>query len=112
MELNENTLKTILTEQRQEYQQECQRYLGVMKEDSDAKFQLLAEQYGSINEKLASHSEVLASHAEKLDALAGDMAIVKQDVQFLKGALKKKVDYDEFEALEKRVLSLEAKMRT
>jgi len=115
MEIDEKTLKSIMNEQREEYQ----RYLGVLKEDSDAKFQLLAEQYRSINEKLASHSEKLASHSEmlsshseKLDALADDIAIMKQDVHFLKGALKKKVDYDEFEALEKRVLSLESKMRT
>jgi hypothetical protein len=39
------------------------------------------------------------------------MQIVKSDIEFMKGSLRKKVDYDEFEALEKRVMMLEAKAR-
>ena len=49
MELNENTLKSILTEQRVEFQrhvdsrreiqrEEFQRYVGIIKEDFDSKF--------------------------------------------------------------------------
>jgi hypothetical protein len=36
-----------------------------------------------------------------------DLEIVKKDLTFIKQDLKRKVDYDEFSALEKRVLALE-----
>jgi hypothetical protein len=40
-----------------------------------------------------------------------DISIIKTDVQSLKSSLKKKVDYDEFEELIKRVSLLESKAR-
>ena len=100
MEITEHKLKDILTEQRTEYQ----RFLGVMKEDFDSKVQLIAEQYNIIDGKLSSHAEMVG-------ALMEDVQIIKSDVQFLKGALKKKVDYEEFEALVQRVSLLESKTR-
>ena len=39
------------------------------------------------------------------------MQIIKADIQFLKVELKRKVDYDEFDARKKRVLLLEVKIR-
>ncbi len=143
MEINENKLKDILTEQRTAFErhvdkqidrqrEEYQRFLGVMKEDFDSKVQLIGEQYSDINTKLASHSEmigaltedvqdikatlashtdILASHTEMIGSLKEDVQIVKSDVQFLKGALKKKVDYEEFEALAQRVALLESKIK-
>jgi len=36
--------------------------------------------------------------------------LVKIDLEFIKGALKKKVDIDEFSALERRVISLESRL--
>jgi hypothetical protein len=44
-------------------------------------------------------------------ALMEDVQIIKSDVQFLKVELKRKVDYDEFDALVKRVALLESKIR-
>ena len=40
-----------------------------------------------------------------------DIAIIKTDIAFIKQELKHKVDQDEFEALEKRVLFLESKIK-
>lgn len=93
-------IKEILTEQREEYQ----RYIGVLKEDFDSNIQLIGEQHSDIKTALDSHSEMFGSLLE-------DVQIIKTDVQFLKSALKKKVDYEEFAALEKRVALLEAKMK-
>lgn len=115
MELSENKLKEILTGQREDFQrhvdkrmteqrEEYQRFLGVMKEDFDSKMQLIGEQYYDVKTTLASHSEMIGTIME-------DIQVIKSDVQFLKGALKKKVDYEEFEALVKRVSLLEAKSR-
>ncbi len=108
MEITENKLKEILNEQRDGFQhhvdtqivkqrEEFQHFVGIMKEDVDSKMELIGEQYGSIKDMIGS--------------LAEDMQIVKSDIEFMKGALHKKVDYDEFTALEKRVAILEAKVR-
>ena len=43
----------------------------------------------------------------KVDKLQEDMDIVKSDVSKIKIDLKRKVDYDEFEKLEKRMLKVE-----
>jgi chromosome segregation ATPase len=128
MEITENRLKEILSEQRSEFQ----HFMGIMKEDTDSKFQLIIEQFQGIQNtlnshtetltshtgKLNSHTETLNSHTEKLNshnqmlgALMEDVSIIKSDVQFLKMELKRKVDYDEFNTLVKRVSLLEAKAR-
>ncbi len=108
MEITEGKLKEILDGQRDAFERhvdaqmvkqrgEFQRFAGIMKEDFDSKLQLIGEQYGTIKGMMG--------------ALAEDMQIVKTDIEFIKGSLRKKVDYDEFQALEKRVAMLEAKAR-
>src|SRR6266511_2140771 len=100
MEITESKLKDILNEQRDGFQrhvdtqivqqrEEFQHFAGILKEDFDSKMELIGEQYGSIREMMG--------------ALAEDVQIVKSDIEFIKGSLRKKVDYDEFSALEKRV---------
>ncbi|MBI3631402.1 MAG: hypothetical protein HY219_00865 [Candidatus Staskawiczbacteria bacterium] len=109
--------------------------LGVLIEHVDHNVQLVAEQYGDIkkdisginktldshteilgshteilkshSETLKSHTETLKSHTEMIGKLAVDMTIVKEDIAFIKGGLKKRVDIDEFMALERRVVLLE-----
>lgn len=116
MDINEQSLKNIFGEQREEFQkhvdktmgeqrEEFQRYLGILKEDFDSKVTLIAEQYTSIKETLASHTEMIGSTKE-------DIEIMKVDIAFIKGGLKKKVDAEEFEMLENRVALLEAKGRS
>ena len=100
MEITENKLKEILTEQRTEFQ----HVVGIFKEDLESKINLIAEQYQEIKSAQINHTEMIG-------ALLEDVQIIKSDVQFLKVELKRKVDYDEFDALTKRVLLLEAKIR-
>lgn len=104
------------------------RHLGVMIENVNDGVKLVAEQYGDIKkdvsdikETLGSHSKILDSHSRILDShskildshtemigkLAVDLAIVKEDVEFIKNSLKRKVDVEEFAALERRVALLE-----
>ena len=80
------------------------RGLGVLIEHNNDKISAVAEQYTSINRKLDSHTEMVGK-------LAVDMEIVKTNVEFLKGSLKKKVDYDEFLALERRLSLVESKVK-
>ena len=95
--------------------------LGVLIENVNDNVQLIAEQYGDIKENISSlkkdvgeikqtlksHTETLKSHTEIIGKLAVDFTIVKEDIAFIKGGLKKKVDIDEFIALERRVVLLE-----
>ena len=58
---------------------------------------------------LNSHEKTLNSHTEMLTSMQGDIGIMKIDIEFIKSSLKRKVDIEEFSALEKRVLILEKK---
>jgi hypothetical protein len=100
VEITENKIKEILTEQRTEFQ----HVVGIFKEDLESKIDLIAEQYQDIKATQKTHTEMIGSLME-------DMQIIKSDVQFLKRELKRKVDYDEFDALSKRVSLLEEKIR-
>lgn len=70
--------------------------IGVLLEDFNSKFDLVAEQTSQIPEI-----------KNKVDGLVENMEIVKTDLEFIKHALKKKVDVDEFAVLERRVALLE-----
>ena len=111
------------------------RKLGVLIEHVDEKVGLMAEQHGEIRKDINSikktqdsHTEMIGnlavglevvkgdlgivrktldSHTEMIGGLAVDLVVVKEDIAFIKNSLKKKVDYDEFAALERRVLLLE-----
>ncbi len=100
MEIAESKLREILTEKRTEFQ----HVVGIFKEDLESKINLIAEQYQEIKTTQKTQTEMIGSLME-------DVQIIKSDVQFLKVELKRKVDYDEFDALTKRVSLLEAKSR-
>jgi len=100
MEITENKLKEILVEQRAEFQ----HAVGIFKEDLESKINLIAEQFQDIKSSQKSQTEMIGSLME-------DIQIIKSDVQFLKRELKRKVDYDEFDALTKRVALLESKLK-
>lgn len=85
------------------------RHTGVIIEHIDHKFNLLADQYLDINKKLDQHTIKLDSHTEMIGAIATDVEIIKADIEFLKHSVRKKVDVEEFSALERRVTLLEKK---
>ncbi|MBI2062297.1 MAG: hypothetical protein HYT64_01220 [Candidatus Yanofskybacteria bacterium] len=73
--------------------------VGALLEDFDSKFDLIAEQTVQIPDI-----------KEKVYSLAQNMEIVKMDLEFIKNSFKKKVDIDEFAALEKRVSLIERRI--
>ena len=83
------------------------RRLGVMIEAVHDDVKLVAEQHGSIKKTLDEHTKILNVHTEMIGNLAVDTEIVKSDIEFIKQGFKKKVDIDEFAALERRVIALE-----
>lgn len=72
------------------------------------------ERLDHIEGKLDFHGERLDRMEAKLDAnteaigsLSVNMEIVKQEIEIIKGGFRKKIDAEEFSALESRVLRLE-----
>jgi chaperonin cofactor prefoldin len=61
-------------------------------------------------EILNEHTKKLDSHTEMIDVLMKDMTIVKEDLSVIKSDLKRKVDYDDFLALVRRVQKIESKI--
>ncbi len=90
------------------------RGLGVLIEHVDDKVSTVAEQYGDIKEEIGNMKgeigtikQILDSHTEMIGRLTVDVEIIKQDTEFIKNSLKRKVDLEEFTALERRVALLE-----
>ena len=83
------------------------RRLGVIMEHMDDKISLVAEQNGDIKKDYGDIKMTLDDHTEMIAKLTVNTEIVKTDVEFIKNSLKKKVDIDEFAALERRVALLE-----
>ncbi len=111
---------------------EIKRYMGVLTEHFNEKVDLIAEQHGSIMENIhdmrgdirelkegqenikmvqMTHSEQLDNHSRVLSSHSAQFEIIKNDLEIIKSELRQKVDYKDFEVLEKRVLRLEAKVK-
>lgn len=57
------------------------------------------------------HSKKLDEHSHKLDVILEMIANNTENIELIKGMLKRKVDLEEFEALARRVTFLEKKAR-
>lgn len=102
-----------------------ERHRGIVLEDIDSKLDLVVEgqqaldqkfikkiegvneQLGDIDYKLNVHTDTLNTHTEMIGSMKVDIEIIKKDIDFIKHSLKRKVDIEEFEFLEKRVIRLE-----
>ncbi|MBI3940003.1 MAG: hypothetical protein HY315_04145 [Acidobacteria bacterium] len=89
-------LERILKEQREEYQ----RFVSVVFEEFKSGLQLIAEGLEELQKQLSALRDMVAKNSE-------DIEIMKMDLEFIKTGLRKKVDIDEFAALERRVALLE-----
>lgn len=96
---------------------DTERYLGALNEMHGQTLKTINENFVLVNNKLDLHSKILNSHTEMIGTLMedvsflkSDMVIVKEDVATIKSDLKKKVDYDDFLSLVRRVQKLEARI--
>ncbi len=74
----------------QEQTKEIRRHMGVLKEDFSGQLKIVAEMVAGVAET---------------------QTIMKQDIEFMKAHLMRKVDYEEFSALTRRVSRLEEKVK-
>jgi predicted nucleic acid-binding Zn-ribbon protein len=116
----------------EEFRDETIRHFDIVTERMEEKIQILAEQVAANTVKLEGHDqrfEKIDQRFEKIDQrfdqidqrfdqidqrfekIEGDLTIIKTDLGSIKQDLKRKVSYDEFAALEKRVISLESKTK-
>ena len=77
--------------------------LAGVKEKGDATF----EAVGKLQEDVAILKEDVSVLKEDVSDLKSDMVIVKGELGAIRGELKEKVGRDEFNSLDKRVVSLE-----
>ena len=92
--------------------------MSALSEDFQGKVSAVAEQFLGVNQKLDSLDgkadsleRKVDSHTEMIGNMATDLEVVKADIEFIKNGLRKKADYDEFVALEKRVTLIEARIK-
>jgi len=83
------------------------RQLGVLMEHTDHKVGVIAEQYGDIKSDISGIKKTLDNHTEMIGKLTVDLEMIKSDVELIKQGIRRKVDIDEFGALERRVALLE-----
>jgi len=105
------------------------RYLGALSEEFQGRVRALAEitlgldkkmengfsktenSFSKVENSFSEMRDTMKSHTEMIGAVATDVEIIKQDIEFLKGGFRKKTDYDEFLTLEHRVSALESLVR-
>jgi len=97
-----------------------ERHFGVILENIDSKFDLLVEGHKNLDKKIDRVEQNLGEFRQETDFKfkilteitaknSENIEIMKSDIEFIKNSFKKKVDLEEFEALEKRVILLENK---
>ena len=94
----ETDIKQLLTEQ----EGRIKGHIDVLVEDFNAKVELISEQHTSMMNKIES----LDTKVESLN-----MQMIETNIRLghIEDQLRRKVDYEEFEKLEKRVALLEAR---
>jgi len=83
--------------------QEMKHYLGALNEIHGENLKGIRKGFSILNRKFDSQAEMVGTLME-------DMVIVKEDLSIIKGGLKKKVDYDDFLSLVRRVQKIESKI--
>ncbi|MBI4136326.1 MAG: hypothetical protein HY481_02165 [Candidatus Vogelbacteria bacterium] len=92
-----------------DYHEDQKRHMGALSEDFQDKVKVVAELALDIKKTVDSHTKILDSHTEMIGKIMVDIEIMKSDIQIIKSDVKKKVDYEEFTKLERRVGLLESR---
>lgn len=103
LEIQRKEFESFLKKQKKEFQ----AYVGVLYEKFEGEVRLLAESVSDLQRQLVIIRDMVARNTEDIEMMKMDILIIKEDTESIKHTLKKRVDVDEFAALEKRVLILE-----
>jgi len=100
---NKKNLDDIMIKNKQSHE-EYKRSFNVIYEKFRSDVKIIGEGWQMNAEKTNATFELASEMKE-------DIEIIKMDISFIKNALKQKADKEEVEALEKRVILLENKLR-
>ena len=96
-----------------------QRHLGVIAERFESQTKLIAESISGVQEQLVAIRERVVKNTEdtgvikiEVFSMKKDIESMKSDIEIIKQNLRHKVDLEDFETLEKRVMFLEKKLAT
>lgn len=82
---------------------EMKRYLGALTETHNEHLKGIKEGFVLVHKKIDDLARVQNQHTEMIGIIMEDISVIKSD-------LKKKVDYDEFISLVRRVQKIESKI--
>ena len=82
---------------------DMRRYLGALTETHNEPLKGIKEGFIVVNRKIDNITKTLDSHTEMIGVLMEDTSVIKSD-------LKRKVDYDDFLSLVRRVQKIESKI--
>lgn len=102
--MDKKELQQIIEKQADIFEDRVKTHIGVLVEDFDSKLELIAEQHASI-------MRVLENHTNRLKAIEGKLIDIDIRLGRVEDQLKRKVDYEEFKGLVKRVALLENRLR-
>src|SRR3989344_2590991 len=112
----ETDIKQLLEEQRKNFAEDVKGYIGVLVEDFDKKIELIAEQHKSIMEVLKEHTRQINEIKEQImqmniqiNTINKQLIEVNVRLGHVEDNLRRKIDFEDFEKLEKRVALLEAR---
>jgi predicted nucleic acid-binding Zn-ribbon protein len=109
---------------------DMKRYVGSLSEEFQGRVSAIAEQFGGLNKKLDTHevafsminkkldthevafsmiNKKLDTHTEMIGGMKEDIEVIKANIEIIKADVRKRVTYEEFESLTKRVNLLEKK---
>jgi len=94
-----------------DFKEEIKGHIGVLVEDSDKKIAVIAEQHLSIMKILGQHTEDIGTITEEIGTIKEEIVGMNIKLGHIEDQLRRKVDYEEFEKLEKQVVILEASKR-
>lgn len=110
-------MKKVVKKEKEYTSDDMKHYLGALQEHHDDQFKVVQESFLTTNqkfdtvfEKLDAQTEMIGGLAERMGRFELTMTIIQEDVGFIKNGMKRKVDYEEFEALLRRVLVIERRV--
>ena len=112
MEITEEKLKNILDDRFNRQEDKFQRHVGVLVERFESQTKLIAESISGLQQQLIAIKEMVAKNTEDIQEMKVHMEIMRSDIEIIKQNLRRKVDLEDFETLEKRVMFLEKKIAT
>lgn len=101
--MDKKEIQQLLNKQTVDIEKKFKEHVDVLVEDFDDKVKLIAEQHLSI-------MRVLEDHTRRLKAIEEELIDVNIRLGRVEDQLKRKVDYEEFQGLLKRVTLLETRV--